>query len=267
MRSQRSLIFRLTLCLLLGAVTSWLVAWGLATAVWAGWWQPKSLIWSNDEIAVKEPYLIERMQSIDRFETSEGWTITRLDREDTRSRSARIEVERLRAREGEPSKESSQKVILPGLPSAFTGPTRRDSLATEFGRSHLSQLLEGEAWTMIHHTANGWPWLCLSRARASNGIRNQRSSHWTLRIDAIARTSLISGAPIPLELPLHPIWPGMLFSAGFYGTLWAVPLVGVPLLRTHRRRRKGRCPRCGYDLKHAFDPGCPECGWGRSGGT
>jgi hypothetical protein len=266
MRSRRSLIFRLTLCLLLGAVTSWLVAWGLATAVWAGWWQAKVRArWHVT--AIKEPYLIRRSRSFNRIETSEGWTITRLDREDTRSRSARRHVERLRAWEGEPSKESSQKVTLPGTPSAVTSLTRRDSMATEFDRSHLSQLLDDETWTMIHHTANGWPWRCLSRARTSSGIGNQWSSRWTLTIDAITRTSLVSGVPIPLELPLHPIWPGLLFSAGFYGTLWAVPLVGVPLLRTRRRRRKGRCPRCGYDLKHAFDPGCPECGWGRSGGT
>lgn len=33
-----------------------------------------------------------------------------------------------------------------------------------------------------------------------------------------------------------------------------------------RRRRRidaGRCPECGYDLRHDHGEGCPECGWNR----
>ncbi len=30
-----------------------------------------------------------------------------------------------------------------------------------------------------------------------------------------------------------------------------------------RRRRNGACLQCGYDLRHDFDKGCPECGWRR----
>ncbi len=38
-----------------------------------------------------------------------------------------------------------------------------------------------------------------------------------------------------------------------------------PRRRRPRRRRRGQCPACGYDLRHGMHAGCPECGWRRSG--
>ncbi len=32
-----------------------------------------------------------------------------------------------------------------------------------------------------------------------------------------------------------------------------------------RNIRRGRCPKCGYNLNHSFLGGCPECGWRRAG--
>ena len=32
-----------------------------------------------------------------------------------------------------------------------------------------------------------------------------------------------------------------------------------------RRRLRGCCPGCGYDLRKNFNDGCPECGWLREG--
>jgi hypothetical protein len=34
--------------------------------------------------------------------------------------------------------------------------------------------------------------------------------------------------------------------------------------RPERRRSRGLCPGCGYDIKAAPDAGCPECGWNRA---
>jgi len=31
------------------------------------------------------------------------------------------------------------------------------------------------------------------------------------------------------------------------------------------RRRRGLCPACGYNLRHQYIGGCPECGWSRAG--
>ncbi len=33
-----------------------------------------------------------------------------------------------------------------------------------------------------------------------------------------------------------------------------------------RNMRRGCCPRCGYDLQHRFQGGCPECSWRRAAG-
>ncbi len=51
--------------------------------------------------------------------------------------------------------------------------------------------------------------------------------------------------------------------------LWVLLIVSViaavaripPVLE--RRRQRGRCPECGYDLRGNRDAGCPECGWRR----
>lgn len=39
----------------------------------------------------------------------------------------------------------------------------------------------------------------------------------------------------------------------------------VVALQGTRRRLRGCCPGCGYDLRHKLNDGCPECGWLRSG--
>jgi len=64
-------------------------------------------------------------------------------------------------------------------------------------------------------------------------------------------------------LPVRPIWEGLAISTAFYALVFAVPLIGWPVLRTRRRLERGQCPRCGYDLAGAAD--CSECGWNRAG--
>jgi len=63
-------------------------------------------------------------------------------------------------------------------------------------------------------------------------------------------------------LPLRPIWPGFLLNTLLYaaicGLLFAAPLAA----RRGHRRRRGRCIRCGCDLRDRPDDAaaCPECG-------
>lgn len=75
-------------------------------------------------------------------------------------------------------------------------------------------------------------------------------------------------------LPAHPIWPGFAYNVAIYSVVaWGLGWVMWQLPRAvwrRRRRSKGLCVRCGYDLKGlAMDgergvPGgirvCPECG-------
>lgn len=65
-------------------------------------------------------------------------------------------------------------------------------------------------------------------------------------------------------LPLWPHWPGLLLNTALFACLWAVALFGPGLVRRWARKRRGRCLRCGYDLRDNPAPGCPECGWNRA---
>lgn len=62
-------------------------------------------------------------------------------------------------------------------------------------------------------------------------------------------------------LPVLPLWPGALVNTIVYAAAVWCAWTGVPWLRTRRRRRRGACISCGYDLR-GRDSGaaCPECG-------
>jgi hypothetical protein len=64
-------------------------------------------------------------------------------------------------------------------------------------------------------------------------------------------------------LPLRPIWPGFVIDTLFYAAIWFGVFFGFASAKRAIRRARGRCPRCGYDLRRNFSGGCPECGWGR----
>lgn len=64
------------------------------------------------------------------------------------------------------------------------------------------------------------------------------------------------------DFPLVPIWPGLIVNTLVLGAP-ALLLLFVTPVRRRRRRQKGKCPRCAYDLKHEFATGCSECGWGK----
>lgn len=69
--------------------------------------------------------------------------------------------------------------------------------------------------------------------------------------------------PYPTTLPLRPLWKGVAVNTTIYGAVWGLLLVVPASIRGARRRRAGRCPACGYDLEGNPAPGCPECGWNR----
>jgi len=64
-------------------------------------------------------------------------------------------------------------------------------------------------------------------------------------------------------LPYRPHWPGLLGNLGVWTLAWVGVLVAVPAWCRHRRRRRGWCPQCGYDLGGAINAICPECGWNK----
>jgi len=69
-------------------------------------------------------------------------------------------------------------------------------------------------------------------------------------------------------LPWYPILPGLIANSVIYAVGWSVVIVAPAFWGRSRReagrRRKGLCPRCGYDLVHKFEAGCSECAWNRA---
>ena len=66
-------------------------------------------------------------------------------------------------------------------------------------------------------------------------------------------------------LPWSPIGVGFVADMVFYAVAWFGLLIlgAVPMwVRSVRRRRRGECERCGYDLRGSSGGGgrCPECG-------
>jgi hypothetical protein len=65
-----------------------------------------------------------------------------------------------------------------------------------------------------------------------------------------SKTTLDSG----LVETIVPLWiPTMVFVGASFA-------LGTPLFRSWRRRRRGLCIKCGYDLTGNVSGVCPECG-------
>lgn len=73
----------------------------------------------------------------------------------------------------------------------------------------------------------------------------------------------------PVPIANHPLFPGfLLLVAAVYGLLLALEqALWIPArMRTRRRRKRGYCERCGYDLAGVTIGRCPECGTVARGG-
>lgn len=149
--------------------------------------------------------------------------------------------------------------------------TQRPSDMPEFwfGFSHpplQDPMVIGNSWEA---DARGWPllslWSCMG-----GGLATGDMSSWPDAYPEISQTSLPPSGKIDtalqnsvgetVTLPLYPIWPGFAINTVFYAAicwlLWMTPFTARRMIR----RRRGRCPNCGYDLAHAEHEQCPECG-------
>jgi hypothetical protein len=102
----------------------------------------------------------------------------------------------------------------------------------------------------------GWPLPCLwHRFMLDDDGRMALEGHWSLTGDP--RRSNWTDA-----IPARIVWKGLAVDTAVYSIVAAAVFFGPGAVRRARRRRRGWCVRCGYDLRGAAGP-CPECGAGR----
>jgi len=225
------------LCLILitgGAITTVAVAWGIALLVDA---EAKAGTWLSAEnvLARNDKGWVTDYWSVDRLEWR-TWTVL-------------SSVRRINASLGGLGNDFSDPSALLPPWSNLSRPRREyfyaDSVSDREDRYNL---------------AYGWPMLSL----------------WYEAIDfddELVKVGCFQlGAPDDLSrcLPFQPIWPGFVIDTLFYAATWFGVFFGFASAKRAIRRKRGRCPRCGYDLRGgvrveppATSPGCPECGWGR----
>jgi hypothetical protein len=107
----------------------------------------------------------------------------------------------------------------------------------------------------------GWPMIALwCELRRYDDLHSERKVH---PVRGGIQTSLsdwgggIAHNTDPRVLPLLPVWSGFAVDTVFYATvlgLFRAPFV----VRRFLRRRRGRCPSCGYLASDS--PVCTECG-------
>jgi len=87
--------------------------------------------------------------------------------------------------------------------------------------------------------------------------------------DAIALECFVEKYPTchvyePRALPLKLVWPGLAANTVLYSAVWFFVLVSPRGIRRAWRIKHQLCLACAYDLSGQTEPGCPECGSGRT---
>jgi len=114
---------------------------------------------------------------------------------------------------------------------------------------HPCALRDTRDFTVEYNYSFGWPFPSISM--------------YALTSDNVWRIHGELGVGQTHSLPLLP-WPmHSLLDSLFYAAIWGAIFFGFTTARRLIRAKRGRCPRCGYDLRGNLDAGCPECGWNR----
>lgn len=120
--------------------------------------------------------------------------------------------------------------------------------------------------TARRYRAVGWPWRVLYTVQGSafsvNGpVFPAQVGPSTGGI--VLREHPTLAPEFPVVLPCLPIDGAFASSSILYALPWLIVLALITGVRRAVRARRGRCPRCAYDLRSDLAHGCPECGWKR----
>lgn len=241
---MKRLTGRIVISLFLGAVTTWGVAWwcALSIDVYQSYTRATALVNGDTEIVV----------AVGCGQAGAARWSSHQRNYDLENQPSRNEFKRALT-----TTDSSPYDLLPywgnlSLDGVVLGPS--DGLRQPNAQS-ISKMADARGWPMLamwceheqkRGVATSWRYDVKSRGIAL-------SSDWPGR-----------GHPFQKALPLAVIWPGFAFDTVFFAVIWFGLLFGFTTVRRFVRRQRGRCPKCGYDLRSALEAGCPECGWGRA---
>jgi hypothetical protein len=103
----------------------------------------------------------------------------------------------------------------------------------------------------VWEDARGWPLVCLVSYSADFAGKVERP--WSINLGGTQ-----GPVGLPRALPLRPILDRFAINAIFFGAvLWVITL-GPVTVRRFVRRRRHRCPACGYPIGQSNR--CTECG-------
>jgi hypothetical protein len=138
------------------------------------------------------------------------------------------------------------------VPDVATASSRRSR-----GRqtTALVQLPSSPDDRLVHIVTAGWPLTCLTGERHTVGVSTRR--HSLAEPPSAVRDLNVLPRRV---LPLRPLWFGLTANTALYAAAVWLAVPGPILLRRTLRRRRGRCPACGYILRHVEHHACPECG-------
>ncbi len=113
----------------------------------------------------------------------------------------------------------------------------------------------------VVYEAHGWPCVALWSAI----FRDEETFELTVLDRAISLGGPPRGEesfePLPQLLPYGVIWHGFAINTIFYAAILWLLTLGPFTARRIIRRKRGRCIKCGYDLRGTSGGEvCPECG-------
>ncbi len=124
-------------------------------------------------------------------------------------------------------------------------------------------MLKNPAMTRrLYRCTSGWPLRCMRWSEQHLRIHDRIGRRWTwangVHAGVGTPTTFQTLPPLERRLPLQPIMPAFALGTLMWmlpiGLLWLCP----GLLRRHLRRKRNRCPACGYPI--GASPVCTECG-------
>ncbi len=124
-------------------------------------------------------------------------------------------------------------------------------------RYKYDSVLDGQSYwyKKVTEVAAGWPFTSWKGEWRTKELAGSAENWYCIPVKK-------PGVRLSILLPLMPVFPGALFNAIFWGGVFFVFTTdtkrSVLFFVRHRRRRRGLCPHCAYDITGLTT--CPECG-------